>query len=347
MATAAAAPKGAESASLSGPQKAAVLCMVLGREVAAKITERLHPEEVEMISYEIARLEQVDSAQSESVLKEWLDTARAAESIAMGGVDYAKEILEQAFGTQRAGFMLKRLQSQLNEAAGLHRLRKVDPQQLGSMLRNEHPQTIALVLAHLDSGQTANILKEIGPEIGRQVVYRMASMEKVSPEMLELIERAMGPETELSLNQGMSVAGGPQAVAAVLNLIPPSLEKDLLDGLAAEDADLCDEVKNLMFVFEDMIALDTRAMQRVLREIDSKDLALGLKIASDELKQHILGSMSRRAVEALEEEMEYLGPVRLRDVEATQVTIVGKVRALEEAGEIVINTGGGDDEVIQ
>ncbi|MEX2582213.1 MAG: flagellar motor switch protein FliG [Gemmatimonadota bacterium] len=331
---------------LSGRQKAAIVCMVLGREAAAKITERLSPDEVEGISYEIARMEKVDKETSESVLHEWLETARAAGSIAMGGVDYAKEILEQAFGSQRASFMFKRLQSQLNESAGLHRLRKVDPQQLGGMLRNEHPQTISLILAHLDPSQTAAVLKEIGPEVGKAVIFRMASMEKVSPEMLELIERALGPETELNLNQGLSTAGGPQTVAAVLNLIPPSMEKELLDSLSTEDPELCEQVKNLMFVFEDIIALDSRAMQRVLREIDSKDLALALKVSSDDLKASVLGSMSKRAVEALEEEMEFLGPVRLRDVETAQVMIVGKVRALEEQGEIVINAGG-DDEVIQ
>lgn len=337
---------GTTAATLSGKQKVAVLCMVLGREATSRLTEKLTPDEVEAISYEIARMDRVDSETSEAVLIEWLQTSRAAESIAVGGVDYAKEILEQAFGSQRASFMVKRLQAQLNEAAGLHRLRKVDPQQLGGMLRNEHPQTIALILAHLDPPQTAAVLKEIGPDVGKMVIYRMASMEKVSPEMLELIERALGPETELNLNQGLSIAGGPQSVAAVLNLIPPSMEKELLDGLANEDADLCEQVKNLMFVFEDIIVLDSRAMQRVLREVDSKDLALALKVSSDELKAHVLGAMSKRAVEALEEEMDFLGPVRLRDVETAQVMIVTKVRQLEEQGEIVISAGG-DDEVIQ
>jgi flagellar motor switch protein FliG len=331
---------------LTGRQKAAILCMVLGRDSTKRITERLAPEEVETITYEIARMERVELEESEGVLKEWLQTARAAESIALGGVDYAKDILEQAFGGQRAAFMLKRLQAQLNETAGLQRLRKVDPQQLGGMLRNEHPQTIALIMAHLDPTQTATVLKEVGAEVGKQVVFCLASMEKVSPEMLELIERALGPETELSLNQGMSTAGGPQSVAAVLNLIPPSLEKELLEGLAAQDAELCEQVKNLMFVFEDLVALDTRAIQRVLREVDSKDLALALKVASDDLKAHVLGAMTKRAVEALEEEIEFLGPVRLRDVESAQVSIVAKVRHLEELGEIVINSGG-DDEVIQ
>lgn len=331
---------------LTGPQKAAVLCMVLGRNYTARLMEHLTPEEISSISYEIARLEKVSTEVSDMVLLEWLETVRAAESFAMGGVDYAKEILEQAFGGQKAAFMLKRLQSQLNENAGLSRLRKVDPQQLGAMLRNEHPQTVALILAHLEPAQTAMVLKEIGPEGGKAVVYRMASMEKVSPEMLELIERALGPETEISLNQGMSVAGGPQAVAAVLNLIPPSLEKELLDGLSVEDADLCEQVKNLMFVFEDMIGLDIKAIQRVLKEVDSKELALALKIASPELKAHLLSSMSKRAVEALEEELEFMGPVRLREVETAQVSIVAKVRQLDEAGEIVLSAGG-DDEVIQ
>jgi flagellar motor switch protein FliG len=335
-----------EAAPLSGRQKAAVLCMMLGREMTARLAAKLSPEEVEMISFEIAKMEKVEAPVAEGVLREWLETARAAESIAMGGVDYAREILEQAFGSQRAAFMFKRLQAQLNENAGLYRLRKVDPQQLGGMLRNEHPQTIALVLAHLDPPQTAAVLKEIGPDVGKTVIYRIASMEKVAPEMLELVERALGPATELNLNQGLSTAGGPQSVAAVLNLIPPSLEKELLDALAVQDAELCEQVKNMMFVFEDMIGLDSRAMQRILREIESKELALALKVASAELKAHIMGSMSKRAVESLEEEIEFLGPVRLRDVESAQVAIVGKVRQLEEAGEIVISAGG-DDEVVQ
>lgn len=330
---------------LSGRQKVAILWMVLGRESAARIAEQMSPEEVEMISYEIARMEQVDSGTAEAVLHEWLETARAMESIALGGVDYAREILEQALGTQRASYVLKRLQAQLNESAGLNSLRKVDPQQLGGMLRNEHPQTIALVLAHLDPTQTAAVLKEIGTDVGKSVVYRMASMEKVSPEMIELIERALGPETELSLNQGLSMAGGPQSVAAVLNLIAPSMEKELLEGLAAHDPELCEQVKNLMFVFEDLIVLEGRAMQRLLREVESKDLALALKVASDDLKAAVMGAMSKRAVEALEEEIEFLGPVRLRDVEMAQVAIVGLVRQLEEAGEIVISTGG-EDEVV-
>ena len=343
MGTAVALAKPSEN--LTGRQKAAVLCMVLGAESAALITQRLQADEVEAIYYEIARMEHVPPEVVEAVLFEWSQTARAAELLALGGVDYAREVLERAFGPARAASMFHRIQVQLNENAGLNRLRRVDPQQLGSMLRNEHPQTIAVVLAHLDPPQTAAVLREIGPGTGAAVVYRMAKLERVSPEMLELISRALGPETELNLEQGISNLGGPQAVAQVLNLVNPSLEKELLDGLAAEDPELCVAIKNLMFVFEDIVMLDDRSVQRVLRDVDAKELALALKAASDDLKAKIMGAMSKRAVEALQEEMEFLGPVRVRDVESAQISIVARVRALEEAGEIVLS--GGTDEVIQ
>ena len=331
---------------LSGRQKAAVLCMALGTEAAARITQQLSAEEAEAISYEIARMDHVGREIAEGVLNEWLELICAADSLSQGGVEYAREVLEAAYGPQKAAVLLKRIQSQLAESAGLHRLRKADPQQLGNRLRGEHPQTIALILAHLDPGHTAAVLKEIDTAVGSEVVYRMAKMDKVSPELLNLIERSLGSETDLAVAQGMSTAGGPAAVAAVMNLINPTLEKELLDQLAANDPELCEQIKNLMFVFEDLITLDDRSMQRLLREVDSKELALALKVASEELKGRIMGSMSQRATEALKEEMEYLGPVRVRDVEGAQANIVSQVRALEEAGEIVLSSGT-DDLVIQ
>lgn len=332
-----------EAPPLTGRQRVAILCMSLGAEGAAKLTQRLNAEEIEAISYEIARMDRVPQETVQGVLYEYLEITRAAESLATGGEDVAREILEQAFGPQRAVQIFRRIQTQLHESAGLSRLRKVDPQQLISMLRNEHPQTVALVLAHLDPAQTAAILKDFDSTVGSSVVYRMASMEKVSPEMLGVIERCLGPETDLNLSQGMSTAGGPQSVVAVLNLMSPSLEKELLDGIAAQDPELCEEIKNLMFVFEDIISLDSRSIQRLLRDTDSKELALALKASSPELKEHIMGAMSKRAVEALREEIEYLGPVRLRDVETAQLSIVSQVRMLEEAGEIVISAGGADE----
>lgn len=333
------------AAELTGAQKAAILCMALGTEKAAAITQRLTPEEVEAISYEIARFEHVSGEVADAVLTEWSEIVRAADSLAGGGVDYAKEILEKVFGTVRAREVLRRIQSQLADSAGLHRLRNADPQQLSAMLRGEHPQTIGLILAHLDPAHTAAVLRELQPEVGSEVIYRMARMEKVAPEMLHLIERSLGSETELTTSQGMTTSGGPQAVAAVLNLINPSLEKELLDGVATKDPDLCAEIKNLMFVFEDLVRLDDRSLQRVMREVDAKELALALKVASDELKEKIMGGMSQRAIAALQDEMEYLGPVKLRDVEAAQSSIVNQVRELEETGEVVIG-GGGDDLII-
>jgi flagellar motor switch protein FliG len=327
---------------ISGTQKAAILCMMLGPEVAARITQQLSTEEAEAITFEIARMERVSADVAEAVLIEWVETLRAANTLTDGGgVEFARQILERAFGPQKAAAILKRIQSQLGESGSLHRLRNADPQQLGNRLRGEHPQTIALILAHLDPAQVASVMKEIDPAIGSEVMLRIARMEKVSPEMLSLIERSLGAEADLNISQGMSASGGPAAVAAILNVVSSTLEKELMDGIAAQDAALCEEIKNLMFVFEDLITVDDRGMQRLLREVDSKELALAMKAASEELKAKILGAMSQRAVAALQEEIDFLGPVRLRDVEAAQASIVAQVRALEEAGEIVITGGGG------
>lgn len=336
-----------EGRRLTGREKVAVLCMALGTEAAAKITQRLTSEEAELISFEIARLDALTADVVEGVLAEWLEVSLAVDSFSSGGLEYAKDVLEKAYGIQRATQILRRVQNQLADTAGLHRLRKADPQQLGSMMRSEHPQTIALVLAHLEPQHTAAVLKELDPATGSEVVYRMARMEKVAPEMLNLIERSIGSEADLGIQQGMAASGGPAAVAAVLNFTTGSLEKTLLDGVSMRDAKLCEEIKNLMFVFEDLTSLDARSLQRLLREIDAKQLALALKAASDELKGKMMGAMSQRAQQALVEEMEMMGPVRLRDVEAAQGAIVAQVRALEEAGELVLSaSGSGDDMVI-
>jgi flagellar motor switch protein FliG len=330
---------------LNGLQKVAILCMALGAESAAKITQRLTNDEVEAISFEIARMEHVPPGTADEVLAEWVESAMAAGSLTEGGIEYARAMLEKALGPQKAAQVLKRIQSQLADTAGLQRLRTADPQQLGSLFRNEHPQTIALILSHLSAPQTAAVLKELDPALGGEVIFRMARMEKVSPEMLLLIERALG-DTDLSIAQGMSSSGGPQAAAAVLNLMSTSLERELMNGVASRDPALADQIKNLMFVFEDISTLDDRAVQRMLREVDGKELALALKASSEELKTRIKGAMSQRAVAALTEEMELLGPVRMRDVEAAQANIIAQIRKLEEAGELVLNGGGTDDVVV-
>src|SRR3954465_14949754 len=210
---------------LSGRQKAAVLCLVLGSENAAKLTQRLNPEEVEALSYEIARLDRVDSSAVENIVQEWTTELRAADTLASGGIDAARDMLEKALGARKAHQVLERIQSQLADNAGLHRLRNADPQQLASMLRGEHPQTAALILAHLEAQHTAAVLKELEPSAGSEIVYRMARMEKVSPDLLQLIERSLAEETDLSVSRNASSSGGPAVVAAVLNFVPGTLEK--------------------------------------------------------------------------------------------------------------------------
>ena len=330
---------------LNGAQKAAILCMVLGSESASMITQKLAAEEVELISYEIARMDRVSNEATEAVLAEWIEVMMAADSIAAGGMEFAREVLERAFGAQKAKSMLTRIAAQISETAGLHRLRNADPQQLGNMLRGEHPQTVALILAHLEPQHTASVLKEIDPMFGAEVILRMARMEKVSPDMLVLIERSILTETDLAPAQGLTTSGGPAVVAEVLNLVTPSLEKAIMRGVEEKDPGLCEQIRNLMFVFEDIVSLDDRSLQRLLREIDVKELALALKSASNEVKNKIMGGMSQRACSALKEEMEMLGPARKRDIESAQTAIVAMIRKLEDAGEIVVG-GGADDLVV-
>jgi len=327
---------------LTGRQKVAIVCMAIGAEHAAKVTAALHPEEAEIVALEMAQLDRVPPATIDSVLSEWLELTLGVDSLSTGGVEFARDVLEKAFGAAKAGTILKRIQGQLADSDRFGRLRRADPQQLGNTLRGEHPQTIALILAHLDPGHVAAILREVEPELGGDVMYRIARMEKVSPEMISLVERAIGNEADLAFSQGMSSVGGPGAVAAILNLVSTSLEKEVLDLVSEKDPALSEQIKNLMFVFEDLGSLDDKSLQRLLREVDVKQLALALKAASAELKAKILATMSQRAVAGLKEEMEFLGPVKMRDVEAAQTDIVAKVRALEETGEIVLSAGTDD-----
>lgn len=329
---------------LSGRQKVAVLCLALGSDVAAQLTQHLSPDEVDAISFEIARMNQVAPEVMDAVLDEWLTRVLAADTLAEGGLDAAREILQKAFGERKAQQVLERIQSQLQSTIELQRLRNAEPRQLAAMLRGEHPQTVALILAHLDPPHTAAVLKALDATIASEAVLRIATMEKVQPELLRQVEHSLSADIDLSTSRATSSSGGPAAAAAVLNHVPGSLERVLLDYVAERDQSLCEQIKNLMFVFEDIAGLDARALQRVLRDVDVKQLALALKAASAELKAKFTAAMSQRAVQALTDEIEMLGPVRVRDVEAAQTAIVAMVRQLEEAGEIVI--GGGADDVV-
>lgn len=330
---------------LTGPQKAAVLLMALGSEQAAILTQRLSPEEAELITAEIARMERVDGELTERVMREWAETNAAGVLAAQGGMDFARDILEKAFGRQQAASMVKRVAGPPGEQPGFLKLRNADPEQLASMFRGEHPQTLALILANLPPAQTAAVLKQFDPELSSDVAFRIGRMERVAPETIALIEESLGKDLELDLGPGMSKTGGPAAVAAVLNLLQGTLEKQIMEKVAERDQALSEQIRNLMFVFEDLMGIDDRGLQRLLRDVDVKTLALALKSASGELKNRIMAQMSQRAVGVLKEEMEMLGPVKMKDVEGAQTQIVTQVRALEQAGEIVLG-GGGDDVVI-
>lgn len=345
MKTATKPQKKAATEELTGRQKAAVVLMALGPQSAADITKGLTPSEIEEISYEIARLDRVSPQTVDEVLAEWGQMGAAATSIAEGGVEYAKQVLESVVGTQKAAVILKRIEAQLRENAGFRNLRNADPEQVGALLRNEHPQTIALLLAQLEPDQTANMLKAFPTKLGGDVLLRLAKLDKVLPEVLQVLEQCYGSESTVTISKDMSVAGGPQTVAIVLNQMTATLEKELMDAIATADPSLSDEIKNLMFVFEDILRLDDRSMQRVLRDVQMKELALALKAASEPLRQRIIGLMSQRAADTLREEISFLGPVRLRDVEAAQASVVRMIRGLEAAGEIVI--GGSDDDMVE
>jgi len=332
-------------AELSGRQKVAIVLMAAGEEASAEITKSLSPEEVEAISFEIARMDRVDPQVVEAVLEEWQHTERAAFSLAQGGVDYAKRILEKAFGNQKAAQILKRIESQLHDHISMVNFQNADPAQLTAVIRNEHPQIISVLLAFLDPDQTAAVIKGFDTRLGSDILLRMARMEKIHPEALKVIEASLGSESDLSFGGEGSKAGGPEAVAEILNRTSAGLEKELMDGLHHGDPELADRVKDLMFVFEDIVNLDDSAITRVLRDVETRELALALKVASDELKDRLMGTLSTRAREALQEEIEFLGPVRVSDVETAQANIVRTVRTLDEAGEIVI--GASDDLVVE
>lgn len=322
----------------------AILLMALGEESAASITRALSPEEMESISYEIARLERVDPSLVDAVLREWRETEQAAHFVAEGGTDYARRLLVKSFGEARANQILKRVETQLAETLTLAPLKKADARQVAGLIRHEHPQSMALIIAHLPPRQAGEVLRELPPDMGSRILFRMARMEKVLPDVLQVLERVLSASTQLSFAESSLVSGGPVAVANILNQLVGDMDRQLLDGMAGIDAELAQTIKELMFVFEDILRLDDQAVSRILREVDTKEMAMALKVASESLREKVLGGMTGRARDALLEEMEFLGAVRMKEVEEAQGRIVATVRALEEAGEVVIR--GGEDDVM-
>lgn len=330
---------------LTSTQKAAVLVLSLGQDIAPLILKELNETEIELLTLEIANLRDISPSAEEKVLSDASTIIMANKYISQGGVDYARSLLEKALGREKTNEILRRLESSL-KTTGFEMLKNVDPKQLINFIQNEHPQTISLILTQLSSGTAAAILSELPPELQADVSYRIATMEKISPDVIKELEVVLEKQFADVGARDLSISGGTKIIAEILNLIESSSEKGIMEAVESENPDLAAEIKNLMFVFEDIILLDNRSIQRVLKEVETKDLAIALKAASDDVKQKIFSNVSERVATMIKEEMEFMGPMRLSDVETTQQKIVETIRRLQEEGQVIISGRGGKEELV-
>lgn len=330
---------------LTGKQKAALLLISLGPDVSAQVFKHLSEEEIEQLTLEIANVRKVDSLQKEEILNEFNEMCLAQDFISQGGISYAKDILEKALGQQRALGIINRLTATL-QVRPFDFARKADPNQILNFIQNEHSQTIALVLSYLEPVQASQILSELPQDKQAEVARRIALMDRTSPEVISQVEHILEQKLSSTGAQDYTIAGGIEAVVEVLNGVDRSTERTILDALEIQDPELAEEIKKRMFVFEDIVTLDNRSIQRVIRDVENSDLQLALKVASEEVKDGIFQNMSKRMADTFKDEMEFMGPVRLRDVEEAQTRIVATIRRLEESGEVIIARGGGDDIIV-
>ncbi len=329
------------AAQMAGRKKAAVLLVSLGPEKAAEVFKHLRDEEIESLSLEMAKLQRVDPTTTGVVLEEFAATIEAFDSLMSGGVDYAREVLERALGPERALEIIGRLSSVI-EMRPFEFLRKTPPEQLVTFLRNESPQTVALVVANLHTSLASQVLSHLPGHEQAEIALRIARMGETSPEVVKQVESVMKRKLDSVVQQEYSSAGGIKSLAEILNHADRSTERNVLDALTESDEELAAEVRRLLFVFEDIVKLDDRSIQLVLREADQKDLALALRGVNDDVKERILSNMSERGATMLVEEMAYMPPQRKRVVEEAQGRIVAIVRKLEEAGALVLSRGEED-----
>jgi len=331
-----------EKKELTGRRKAAILLVILGPDKAAQVLKHLDDETVEQLTIEIASVGSVSDEERRTVLQEFQNIMKAKEMIAKGGLEYAKEVLERAFGPEKAAKIIERLVSSL-QVKPFDFIKTADPVQIVNFLQNEHPQTVALVLSYLEPGLAAQVLGSLPEDLQVEVLKRIALLERTSPDIVREIERNLEKKLSGFVGQSFSKIGGIDTAAEIMNSVDRTTERSIMEKLAADNPELAEEIRRKMFVFEDILKLDDRSVQIVLREVDTKDLAVALKGASDELKEKIFRNMSKRAAQLLKDEMEYMGPVRVKDVEEAQQKIISVIRRLEEAGEIVIARGGGEE----
>ena len=328
--------------SLTGRQKAAIFLISLGPEVSAEIMKHLREDEVETLTFEIARQEKVNPDFKDAVLEEFQELMNAQNFITTGGIDYARELLEKSLGSQKAIDIINRLTSSL-QVRPFDFIRRTDPAHLLNFIQQEYPQTIALILAYLEPGKAAVILQNLPEEMQAEVSKRLATMDRTSPEVLREVERVLEKKLSTLSSEDYTAAGGVEAIVEILNLVDRSSEKSIIESLEEDDPDLAEEIKKRMFVFEDIVMLDNRAIQKVLRDVDQQELAKALKSVDTEVQDKIFSNMSKRAASMLKEDMEFMGPVRLKDVEESQQKIVSIIRRLEDSGDIVIARSGEDE----
>ena len=331
---------GESESKLSNTEKAAILFIALGPEYSAKLFQHLDDEEIEKITLEIANHKQVSAEQKAEVVSEFYQMAMAKDYISTGGLEYAQSVLEKALGSEKAMDIINRLTTSL-QVRPFDFLRKTDPSQLMNFIQNEHPQTIALIMAYLDPDQAATVLGSLSPEAQADVAKRIAVMDRTSPDVIREVERVLERKLSTLVTNDFTTAGGVKAIVEVLNRTDRTTEKSIIETLEVDNPELAEEIKRLMFVH-----IDDRSLQLVLREVDTKDLSLALKATPKEVADKVYKNMSKRAADMLREEIEFMGPVRIRDVEEAQQKVVNVIRNLEDKGEIVISRGQGDEMIV-
>ena len=330
---------------LSGLQKAAILLITLGPERSSTIFKHLKEDEIEELTLEIANTRSITPQMKEEVLEEFYQICLAKQYIEEGGIAYAKELLEKTFGADMARDVIGKLTASL-QVKPFEFVRKTDASQLLNFIQDEHPQTIALVMSYLSAAQSALILSALPPERQADVARRIALMDRTSPDVIKEVEKVLESKLSSLVNQDYTIIGGVDAVVDILNSVDRGTDKHIMETLEIEEPELADEIRKKMFVFEDILLLDDRAIQRVLRDVDNNDLAISLKGANEEVQNAIFNNLSKRLGVMIKEDMEFMGPVRMKDVEEAQQKIVNIIRKLEDSAEIVISRGGGDEIVV-
>ncbi len=334
-----------KASELSGLQKAAILLITMGPDKSANVFKYLKEEEIEQLTLEIANTRTVSQALKEEVLDEFYEVCLAQQYISEGGIDYAKDLLQKALGSDKAVEVIGKLTASL-QVRPFEFIRKTDASQLLNFIQDEHPQTIALILAYLSTQQAATIISALPQDKQADVAKRIAQMDRTSPDVIKEVEGVLEKKVANLVNQDFTIAGGVDSVVDILNTVDRGTEKHIMETLEIDEPELADEIRKKMFVFEDILTLDDRSIQRVLREVDNNELAVALKNANEDVQTAIFNNLSKRLVTMIKEDMEFMGPVRMKDVEEAQQKIVNIIRKLEDSGEIIIARGGGDELVV-